>query len=117
MKKNNLTVHHVAIKDLKPATYNPRKHSEEQLDQLKESIKRFGMIDPIIVNSAPNRKFVVIGGHMRLKAAKELGYKEMPCVFVKIPDIEREKELNLRLNRNVGEWSFDLLGYPWSIDK
>lgn len=109
MKKNNITVHQVAIKDLKPATYNPRKHSEEQLNQLKESIKRFGLIDPVIVNSAPKRHMIVIGGHMRLIAARQLGYKEMPCVFVNIPDIEREKELNLRLNRNIGEWDLDLL--------
>ncbi|MFH0952646.1 MAG: ParB N-terminal domain-containing protein [Patescibacteria group bacterium] len=109
MKKNNITVHQVAIKDLKPATYNPRKHSAEQLNQLKESIKRFGMVDPIIVNSAPKRKMIVIGGHMRLKAAKELGYKEMPCVFINISDEIKERELNLRLNKNTGDWDLDLL--------
>lgn len=109
MDKHDLQIHQVPIKDLKPAVYNPRKHSAEQLNQLKESITRFGMIDPIIVNSAKNRKLIVIGGHFRLAVAKSLGYKEMPCVFVNIPNIEREKELNLRLNRNTGEWSLDLL--------
>jgi len=109
MQKSNLTVHHVAITDLKPATYNPRKHSEEQLRQLKESIKRFGLVDPIIVNSAPNRDMIVIGGHMRLKAAKTLGYRAMPCVFVNIPDEKKERELNLRLNKNTGDWDLDLL--------
>ncbi len=109
MKNHNLTVHQVAITDLKPATYNPRKHSQEQLNQLKESITRFGLVDPIIVNNAPNRRMIVIGGHMRLKAAKELGYKEMPCVFINIPDINKEKELNLRLNKNTGEFDLDLL--------
>lgn len=109
MNNRNLSVHQVAIKDLKPAAYNPRKHSAEQLDHLKESITRFGLVDPIIVNSAPARKYVVIGGHMRLQAAKALGYKEIPCVFLNIPDEVRERELNLRLNRNVGEWDLDLL--------
>jgi ParB/RepB/Spo0J family partition protein len=109
MKKHSLTINQVPIKDLKVATYNPRKHSSEQLGRLKESIKRFGLVDPIILNSAPKRKNVVIGGHMRLKAAKELGYKEMPCVLVNIPDIEREKELNLRLNKNTGEFDIKLL--------
>ncbi|MFA5030373.1 MAG: DNA methyltransferase [Patescibacteria group bacterium] len=109
MKNNNLTVHTVAIVDLKPATYNPRQHSDEQLRQLKESIKRFGLVDPIIVNSAPNRNMIVIGGHMRLKAAKALGYRAMPCVFVNIADEKKEKELNLRLNKNTGEWDLDLL--------
>lgn len=109
MHSQNLKVHQIAIKDLKPATYNPRKHSEDQLNQLKESIKRFGLVDPIIVNSAPNRNMIVIGGHMRLKAAKELGYKEMPCVLVNIPDEAKERELNIRLNKNTGEWDLDLL--------
>lgn len=109
MKSNKLTVHTVAISDLKPATYNPRKHSDEQLKQLKESIKRFGLIDPIIVNNASKRKGIVIGGHMRLKAAKTLGHTAMPCVFVNIPDEQKEKELNLRLNKNTGEWDLDLL--------
>ncbi|MFH1235633.1 MAG: DNA methyltransferase [Parcubacteria group bacterium] len=94
------------MKDLQPSPYNPRKHSEEQLNQLKESIKRFGLVDPIIVNIAPARRYIVIGGHMRLKCAKALGYTEMPCVFLNIPDLEREKELNVRLNKNTG--SFDL---------
>lgn len=109
MPKDQLFIHNVAIKKLRPATYNPRTHSPDQLKQLKESIKRFGLVDPIIINSAVNRKFVVIGGHMRLKAAKELGYNEMPCVYVNIPDISKEKELNVRLNKNTGSFDLKLL--------
>jgi len=109
MKDHNLTVHQVAIKDLKPAVYNPRKHTPEQINHLKESIQRFGLVDPILINMAASRKFIVIGGHMRIDAARELGYKEMPCVFLNIPDEARERELNLRLNRNVGEWDLDML--------
>ena len=41
--------------------------------------------------------------------AKELGYKTIPCVYVNIPDIKKEQELNLRLNKNVGSWDYDLL--------
>ncbi|MFH1171914.1 MAG: DNA methyltransferase [bacterium] len=109
MNNQQLTIHQVSIKDLRPAMYNPRTHSPEQLGQLKESIKRFGLVDPIIVNSAPKRRNVVIGGHMRLKAAKELGYKEIPCVFVNIPDLGKEKELNVRLNKNTGAFDLSLL--------
>jgi DNA modification methylase len=67
------------------------------------------MIDPIIANSAPKRKNVVIGGHMRLRAAKELGNDTVPVVYVSIPNVKKEKELNLRLNRNTGEWDFSKL--------
>jgi DNA modification methylase len=56
-----------------------------------------------------DRKNIVIGGHFRLKVAKDLGYKEIPVVYVNIPDVEKEKELNLRLNKNVGEWDWSLL--------
>ena len=104
-----LGITYVPIKQLKPSEYNPRKISKESLEQLKESIKRFQMVDPIIANAAPNRKNIVIGGHMRLRGAKELGFKEIPVVYVKIPDIKQEQELNLRLNRNTGEWDFSLL--------
>lgn len=42
--------------------------------------------------------------------AQELGYDEVPVVYVSIPDVAKEKELNLRLNKNNGDWDFDLLG-------
>lgn len=106
---NNLNIVQIDVKQLKPATYNPRKWSDEAISGLKESMCRFGLVDPIIVNKAPNRLNIVIGGHFRLKVAKDLGYKEIPVVYLNIPDVEKEKELNLRLNKNVGEWDWDLL--------
>lgn len=105
----NLKIVYVLIKNLKPAIYNPRTWLREALDHLIESIKRFGCVDPLIVNNAKNRNGVLIGGHMRLAALKELGYKEAPVVYVTIPDLEKEKELNIRLNRNTGEFDFKLL--------
>ena len=98
MTNNNLVVTYQNVKELNPAPYNPRKWSEDAITQLTESIKSFGLVDPILVNSSPNRKNVVIGGHFRLKVAKDLGIKEVPVVYIDIPDIEREKELNVRLN-------------------
>lgn len=100
---------YVKIDELKPADYNPRKWSDKAVADLKESIKRFGLVDPVICNSSEERKNVVIGGHFRLKIAKDLEYKEVPVVYVNIPDIKKEKELNLRLNKNTGEFDFKLL--------
>ncbi len=111
MNTNNISIVYVPVSELKPAEYNPRKSSKEALSQLKESITRFSVVDPIIVNSAPKRKGVVIGGHMRLRAAKELRHESVPVVYVCIEDIEKEKELNLRLNRNTGEWDFEKLKF------
>lgn len=100
---------YVNIDELTKADYNPRKWDEKALSDLKESIRRFGIVDPAIVNSAENRKNIVIGGHMRIEAAKALGLKEMPVIYLDISDIEKEKELNLRLNKNQGEFDFTLL--------
>ena len=99
----------VKVTDLIPSEYNPRKWNKDQVEQLKESIIRFGIVDPIIANSAENRRNIVIGGHFRLEVAKQLGYKETPVVYVNIPEVEREKELNLRLNKNQGEFDYSLL--------
>ena len=109
MKKEKIKITFVKVDSLNVAEYNPRKHDKQAKSQLKESIKRFGLVDPVIVNCNQNRKNVLIGGHFRVKVAKELGYKEVPVIFVDILNIEKEKELNLRLNRNVGEWDLELL--------
>src|SRR3989344_8817121 len=106
---SNLKIIEVLIKELRPALYNPRKWNQSQIEALTESIKRFGIVHPLICNSAPGRENVVIGGHFRLKVAKDLGHKEMPVVYVNIPDLAKEKELNVRLNRNLGEFDLKLL--------
>ncbi|MBI4080267.1 MAG: DNA modification methylase [Candidatus Levybacteria bacterium] len=105
---NNLHIVQVPLNVLKPASYNPRKWSEAQIETLKESIRRFSIVDPLICNNSPGRENVVIGGHFRLKVAKDLGYKEVPVIYVTLP-LEKEKELNLRLNQNLGEFDFKLL--------
>jgi len=109
MNKAKLSVQYVPIEELKASACNPRKWSKEALKHLKESIKRFDCVDPLVVNEAPHRKNIVIGGHFRLTALKELRYIEVPVVYVNIPNEAKEKELNLRLNKNVGEFDFDLL--------
>jgi DNA modification methylase len=108
MHKENLKIEYVSIESLVANEKNPRKWNDEQKKNLTESIKRFGNVDPIIVNANPDRKNVVVGGHFRLEVCKELGYKNMPVVFVNLtPD--KESELNLRLNKNQGEFDLDLL--------
>jgi len=109
MLPKNIKIEQVPVEDLKPAAYNPRKWDEKALADMKESISRFGLCDPLIVNGDPARKNVVIGGHLRLKVATLLGHAEVPVVYLNIPEIKREKELNLRLNKNVGSWDEELL--------
>ena len=103
-----MEIKQIPTEQLRPAEYNPRMLTDEQKANLTESIKRFGLVDPILVNSHPSRENIVIGGHQRLLVAKELGYTEVPVVFVSLEE-DKERELNLRLNRNTGEWNLELL--------
>jgi len=104
-----MKIEQVPIKELKPSAYNPRRWDDKIISDMTESIKRFGFCDPILVNCAPERKNIVIGGHLRLKVATLLHFTEVPVVYLNIPEIEREQELNLRLNKNLGNWDEELL--------
>lgn len=106
---NKYNIQYVDINSLTPAEYNPRKNTDIQEQDLTKSLEKFSMVDPLIANSAPERKGIIVGGHFRWRVAKKLGYKEVPVVWVNIPDIEKEKELNIRLNKNTGEFDWDLL--------
>jgi len=106
----------VKTKNLKPAEYNPRLMSKHDADQLAHSMTEFGVVDPIIVNSHPSRNNIIIGGHQRYYIAKQLNYEELPVVYVSIDDIKREKELNVRLNKNVGEWDWEKLANEFDVD-
>lgn len=105
----NITIVQVPINSLKPADYNPRKWDKDATKRLKESFLRFGIVDPFIVNSAPERNNIIIGGHFRWAIAKALSFETVPVVYINITDIEKEKELNLRLNKNQGEFDLELL--------
>ena len=112
MKKEltkNLEIDYVPITSLKPCEYNPRKWNAEARKGLTESLDEFGFVQPLVVNVAPKRKGVVIGGNFKLDIAKKKGVATVPVVWVNIPNLDREKELNLRLNKAQGEFDFELL--------
>ena len=101
----------VELSKLKPAEYNPRQITKKQVKDLKESIEKFGIVDPLIINSDNT----IIGGHQRFailnEASKKVDWQyppKVPCVILDLSK-EQEKELNIRLNQNGGEWDFDLL--------
>jgi DNA modification methylase len=103
------------IKDLKFAEYNPRKISDAQIVQLKKSIEKFDFLEPVIVNKNKDRNDVVVGGHQRLKAMLDLGYIEVPTVETDL-NLEQEKELNVRLNKNTGDFDYELLLENFDIE-
>ena len=105
-----------SIDELIFAEYNPRQLSKDQFKYLKDSIHRFGLVDPIIINKNKDRKNIIIGGHQRTKVAKAMGIKEVPCVELDL-NYDKERELNVRLNKNTGDWDYDLLANNFDLEE
>ena len=103
-----MEIQKISVERLIPATYNPRKDlkpGDPEFEKLKRSVEEFGYVEPIIWN---RRTGVVIGGHQRLKVLQHLGYTEVDCVVLDI-DEQKEKALNVALNKISGEWDMPLL--------
>jgi len=91
-----------------PADYNPRKDlkpGDPEYEKLKRSIEQFGYVEPVIWNKTTGR---VVGGHQRLKILLDLGLTEVECVIVEM-DEDKEKALNIALNKISGDWDKDKL--------
>ena len=102
-----MEIKELPLKELKPAAYNPRKKlkkGDKEYEKIKQSLLKFGYVDPIIVNE----DLTVIGGHQRLTVLKDLDYETAKCVIVKLSK-EDEKALNIALNKITGQWDEALL--------
>ena len=97
------------LNELVAADYNPRKAltpEDSEYQKIKRSIEEFGYVDPIIINEDGT----IIGGHQRCTVLKDLGYEEVDVVVVSLDkqivslDKQREKALNIALNKITGEW-------------
>jgi len=98
------------IADLKEYDKNPRSLDRHQSKNLKDSLSKFGLCEPIVINTDG----LIIGGHQRVRTLIKLKRR---WVDVYIPEkqlTEKEvEELNIRLNKNQGSWDFDLLANHW----
>lgn len=93
------------VESLKYAPYNPRRIAPEVLEDLENSIKRFGYVEPIVVNEKTKH---VVGGNQRLKVLRKLGIEEVEAVIVSL-NLEEEKLLSMALNKISGNWDIPLL--------
>ena len=104
------------ISELTDYYKNPRQLTEKQFNQLKKSLDKFGLIDKPIINA--DEKNTVIGGHQRKHVLEASGVKEIECWM---PDRELSdkevEELNIRLNKNTGDWDFDTLANEFELDE
>ena len=94
------------VKDLKPYKKNAKKHPKKQIERIANSIECFGMNDPIAIW----KDNVVISGHGRLEAMKQLGYAEVPCIRLDHLTDEERKAYTLAHNKVAeSEWDYSIL--------
>lgn len=100
-------VQEVAVDKLRPYEKNSKIHGPEQIEKLKNSITEFGFLTPCLID----RDYNLIAGHGRLTAAKELGMKTVPCVFIDGLSEEQRRAYILADNRlgELGEWDMSLV--------
>lgn len=103
-----MLIEKLKIEQLIPAEYNPRKDlkpGDTEYEKLKRSLEEFGYVEPIIWNKATGH---VVSGHQRLKVLISMGITEVECVIIEMNE-EKEKALNIALNKISGDWDKDKL--------
>ena len=101
-----MNIEYKKLKALTPYEKNTKKHDKTQINNVAESIKKYGFVQPIVID----KKNTVVIGHCRLLAAKKLKMKEVPCVCVEDLTEEQVKALRIVDNKsNESPWDFDIL--------
>jgi len=103
-----MLIEKIRTERLIPADYNPRKDlrpGDPEYEKLKRSLEEFGYVEPVIWNKTTSH---VVGGHQRLKVLLDMGITEVECVVVEM-DAEKEKALNVALNKISGDWDKEKL--------
>lgn len=101
-----VTITYRDVSDINPYAKNPRRN-DVAVDAVAESIKEFGFLNPIIIDN----KNEVVAGHTRLKAAKKIGLKKVPCILA--DELNDEQVMAFRIADNktaeIANWDFELL--------
>ena len=101
-----MNIKNIAVKDLIPYEKNTKKHDDVQINNVAESIKQYGFVQPIVID----KNNVVVIGHCRLLAAKKLKMTDVPCVCVEDLTEEQVRKLRIIDNKsNESDWDLDFL--------
>ena len=102
-----LKIEYLPIKALKPYEKNTRKHQKKDVDNIAKSIEKFGMLDPIGIWKGN----IIVEGHGRMMACKQLGMTEVPCVRLDHLTDEQRREYAIAHNATaeLSEWDLDIL--------
>jgi hypothetical protein len=109
----------VKISAIKANSKNPRQIKDDKFKKLVQSIREFpDMLNkrPLICFTDVDGKYVVLGGNMRLKAAQEVGLKEMPIILADDWTQEQKDEFLIKDNVGFGEWNWDELANEWDSE-
>ena len=124
----------LTLGELLPVEYNPRRITERQADALLDTIDKYGFLQPLVLNALEGRERRIVGGEQRWRQLTRMHgpdakippvvtlndageQEERPgAVFVHLP-LDREKELNVRLNRVGGEWDWDKLEHEYEREE
>jgi len=108
------------ISEIKSNPKNPRVIKDEKFAKLVQSLKDFPeMLEkrPLVCFTDTDKKLVVLGGNMRLKAANELGLKKLPVILADDWTEEQKAQFLIKDNVGFGEWDYDELANDWDVDK
>lgn len=103
-----LNIQDVPVSKIKAAAYNPRKDlrpGDAKYDSLKKALSEFDLVEPLVWNERTGN---LVGGHQRFKILLERGDNTVPVSVVDLDD-DREKLLNIALNKHSGEWDLPML--------
>jgi ParB-like chromosome segregation protein Spo0J len=110
----------VKISQIKPNPKNPRVIKDDKFNKLLQSIKDFPQMlekRPLVCFTDKDKKLVVLGGNMRLKAAQEIGLKELPVMLADDWTEDQKNKFLIKDNVNFGEWDWDELANEWDSDQ
>lgn len=119
-KEENSMIHTTPITQIKANPKNPRTIRDEKFEKLKKSIQDFpDMLNkrPLVCITDKDGKYVVLGGNMRLKAAKDLGLKELPIILADEWTEEQKAEFLIKDNVGFGEWEWEQLQAEWDVEQ
>lgn len=101
-----MQIRNMSIEAIKPYVRNAKKHPQSQVENVAESIRQFGFVQPIVIDGGG----CIIIGHCRYEASKRLGLQEVPCVMLEDLTEEEVRKLRLLDNKlNESPWDMSLL--------
>ena len=106
--ENVMYVKNIPIGEIVPYSKNAKKHDKRQIDNVAESIRQYGFVQPVVID----RDGVIVIGHCRVLAAKKLGMEAVPCVCVDDLTPEQVNALRIVDNKSAEDgsvWDFDML--------